>query len=641
MVESKNELTKLIGSQLFFHNGSFLFNSMSTFRMPGNLITIPTLTSFRIFSIRNLQVCNNFEHLITNSNFRQNFQLNIINCRFSKFLKSPISITFETQCNQNKTYFENLTTSSIRDTCFEECRTDGPNGGALEFVGNSTIEINNCSFTNCSSHDHGGAVYIRNFETCEIKYCNFIQCNVTSRSSSGGSLYLENITKSVLLDTTTFKNCYSNFAGSGAFILNSDLVQIKNVLFDQCICTNEVISFGAGAAILNSSILNLKNIKATYCNSIYGSGLSVNVFYKELKNYPLYQYTNITGQFLYGDNCTSLFGNYAFHFCNFVNLYYLNFTDLICHDGKANLLIFISSCEGIINNTYVNNINNTNYGIFYFYNFACTTNEPLVLSFDCVVAPNTPDGTALLFFDNRGCNRAMIINIKYSIDYLVDPFTFDSFIHASLLSNNECHLVTPSLIFTNSEEFTHSHIFTYSNVFTDSHAFTASFDFYPTSAFTKSNTFSETSFFSESFYFTRSSQFSSSIIFTESKYFTQSKDFTQSIAYSSTFEQTSVFTMSNAFSNSLNFSSSEYWRTPINNPEMTLYNMGASNKDGKGTKTDQGFVFIYVIVALIAVLLIATITFAICKAQKPIIEDSVTPEVRDEFFFPDFENEKN
>ena len=72
---------------------------------------------------------------------------------------------------------------------------------------------------------------------------------------------------------------------------------------------------------------------------------------------------------------------------------------------------------------------------------------------------------------------------------------------------------------------------------------------------------------------------------------------------------------------------------------MTAFNMGAGSKDGKGTKTDQGYVFLYVVIALLAVSLIVAITFAICKVQKPSVpEETAEPEVHDEFFFPDFEN---
>lgn len=640
LIESKFGMQIPIGSYLFLRNGSFLFNSHTMIKAPGNLITIPALSTFRAFSIKNLYVSTNTEHFITNSQFLQRFSFDINRCHFSKFLKSPISFVFSDNCYTNKTD-ELQSKFSFIDCCFVNCNDINDNGGALCLINaTSNLEFNSCTFTNCFCLKSGGAIYINNcpyvsMTDTQFDNCYIITNYVTQTFEFGGAIYISEVNGSINLDRLTFNNCHTEkFGGGSIYVSNSSTLLIQNTTINTSYSTYPLAhrTDGGGALILNVLNIEFRDITCINCSSRFGSGISVNT---NVHHFDSYNISHIKGGGLVGINCTTIGGCFAFHSSNFTNLYGVSITDYEPAEGEHYMILF-SSCVGKVSNIYFANLENSETGAFYFRNFSSQyfnnyikDTESNYLELDCVIAEyinNYPNLALFQGYSGFG-NIIIIINNLYapnlisieSYDWKYSNFSFFR------IDYSDCYYPTDK--FTISEEFSESIEFTKTISFSESKSFSSSLFFIPSLIFSSSNDF------------TPSTQFTYSIAFSESEDFTRSIDFTYSSFFtkSDSFVSTINFTNSDAFTSSNEFTPSSEFRTRIPHPKVTTYNIGFGLRDEKGTRTDTGMVTIYVCAALLAVLLITVIIFASCKVHQTIPEE-LPPEVHDEFYFPDFDN---
>lgn len=82
---------------------------------------------------------------------------------------------------------------NVNATHFEECLNKASGGGALFVVTNSTILLNQCTFSYCSaSGGSGGAIYVENIESQDqanlmLQNCHFDSC---SSVASGGAVWI-------------------------------------------------------------------------------------------------------------------------------------------------------------------------------------------------------------------------------------------------------------------------------------------------------------------------------------------------------------------------------------------------------------------------------------------------------------------
>lgn len=629
LIESKFGMQIPIGSYLFLRNGSFLFNSHTMIKAPGNLITIPALSTFRAFSIKNLYVSTNTEHFITNSQFLQRFSFDINRCHFSKFLKSPISFVFSDNCYTNKTD-ELQSKFSFIDCCFVNCNDINDNGGALCLINaTSNLEFNSCTFTNCFCLKSGGAIYINNcpyvsMTDTQFDNCYIITNYVTQTFEFGGAIYISEVNGSINLDRLTFNNCHTEkFGGGSIYVSNSSTLLIQNTTINTSYSTYPLAhrTDGGGALILNVLNIEFRDITCINCSSRFGSGISVNT---NVHHFDSYNISHIKGGGLVGINCTTIGGCFAFHSSNFTNLYGVSITDYEPAEGEHYMILF-SSCVGKVSNIYFANLENSETGAFYFRNFACQKFDHYVsedrlyylLELDCIIAENIRSTDYFALFSNHtnSCEIFIIINNIYAPN-ITGSWSYVDYIDIHTSNNTLCYIPSPTPLFSSTEDFSYSLFFS------------------QTGNFSSSCPFSETSVFTETTDFTNSAEFSNSNVFTytlefeETWEFTSSKEFTKSNGFAAT----SCFTPSRPFT-----PSSEY-RSRIPRPSITNYNMGIGTKDGKGTKNDLGLATIYVCIALLAVLLIVVIVFTICKTRKPTVERNVRVNQPDEFYFPDFDN---
>lgn len=251
-------------------------------------------------------------------------------------------------------------------------------------------------------------------------------------------------------------------------------------------------------------------------------------------------------------------------------------------------------------------------------NLVFDSNADYYFNLTCIIAPNVFEKSNL-FYNYSKLDNININFFNYYAPNYNESLDFPG-ISIERAEDDTCYTITPTKIFTESDYFTKSDAFSFTNSFTQTDAFSLS------SIFTVSTLYTPV--------FSHSSVFPASKAFTSSNAFTLSGAFT----YSSSFTDSFFKTGSNTFTKSDTFFYSFQYQTKISNPQKTEYNMGASDKDRSKKKTDQGLVLLYVCLALLIVLLIVVITFAICKTQKPVPEKPEEPDIHDEFFFPDFEN---
>lgn len=632
---SKTERFIPISSNLFLRNSSFLFNSQVALKMPGNIITIPTLSTFRVFSIKNLYVYNNLEHFITNSKLLQDFKLNINSCRFSNFLESPISMILYDKVNSSRSeYNESNSRLVFSDILFVNCSGYKEYGGAISIIHCEYASFNNCIFNNCSSLKSGGAVFIEKSVKVAFENVTFSSCYIGIVPGAvsiefGGAVCLSNV-QYITLDKLDFEDCYSSICGGGSlFVHQAESLSIRSTIFNKGHFQNsfETNTYGGGALLLNVSEIYFNNIQCIECSATFGSGIAVNLYDERTIPPSSFSISTIKGAYLNGTDCTNSVGCIAFHFSDFKNLNTIYLTDNQPRPDTR-FLFSISSSIGRIHYIRFIFTDPETTGSFYIWNFEPDFNDGQAnhyLTLDCAIIDCAKDDTNILYYlresDEEVTSYGIFIEL---LNYLVlsqnetvFQFPYDpQFFNSTLAKNIECFIPTPTPTLSSSEEFSVTIEFSNSN------------------NFTKSDIFSESADFSESTYFTNSIAFTDSMVFTYTLEFEETWEFTSSKKFTSSSE----FTPSSKFTPTQPFTPSSEYRSRIPHPTITNYNMGIGTRNGKGTKTDLGLVTIYVCIALLAVLLIVVIVFAICKTRQPTVERNAHVNQPDEFYFPDFDN---
>lgn len=110
--------------------------------------------------------------------------------------------------------------------------TESPGGGAVLLLGCVTIVVYRSSFVDISSLGSGGAVYIDVSSTVYVQDCSFSNC--TSRSGSGGAICIMNVNSYVEIDRTSFSSCSAAISGGAVYTATSWQLQLINCYFSSC-----------------------------------------------------------------------------------------------------------------------------------------------------------------------------------------------------------------------------------------------------------------------------------------------------------------------------------------------------------------------------------------------------------------------
>ncbi|OHT07503.1 hypothetical protein TRFO_24245 [Tritrichomonas foetus] len=590
-------------SQLSLRNSTFLFSG--SLKNPGLLFNIPQISKFRQFSIKNMRASFNLNHIITNSKYSSNFDIQIMNCHFSNFLNSPISLQFEacpsitgqTYTSRNDKISSDLFISqcnslNVVDSTFTNCNTDNHgnsiealwNGGAICITKSTgsftTVNLENCRFNSCHvvAQKNGGAFYAKGITKMTVQGCTFENCQ-TVQFGNGGAGYCESI-NDLSFSKTVFQNCQSPSSGSaGGLSLFSitEVVSFSNVNFIGCSSS----LYGGGVLCMNAKKIDIYKLSFDNCSTPYaGNGAAMNV---NIHNIEASVATEITGTDLTVTNCKTSYAATSFGYSIFNDLRY------VYSRGNTALFPFLLqfSVGTISFMSFENNLYNNqpvSYQLVHNSNGKTTTYPkkfPVTnpsFSVSCIAILSQTKGNQTIYL--RGTFTATFLNLYVNLEagstIKIDTDNSQGLTYTES-DNSDC-LIKPATEF-----------FTASSIFTASKQFSASSNFSPSEEFTESNT----------------------------------------LTYIPPPTDSNVFTQSNVFSASFEFTSSNTFippRTPYR-PRLNDV-IGTTNDIGVTSSIVLGVISLIVIIIVVVVCICHTI-----RKSTRVDDDSV----HDEFYFPDFE----
>jgi predicted outer membrane repeat protein len=160
---------------------------------------------------------------------------------------------------------------TLKNINFVNAKTRG-SGGAIYFSYNSTAEIINCNFTNCSAKN-GGGVYFSEDSNSFITDSNFNNCS----SQFGGAIYLSE-GGNFHIEDSNFKDNAADVLG-GCIVGDDVLISIKRSSFEKSSASYE----SGGAINLALSEFYAEEIEVIECSSVFGGAITLLDTYCEIR----------------------------------------------------------------------------------------------------------------------------------------------------------------------------------------------------------------------------------------------------------------------------------------------------------------------------------------------------------------------